>query len=49
MDARKNARKLSRAKNDLNASSAKKVYNKLTQIIREEIQAIKNKEWCEFI
>ena len=45
--ARKLARKVS--KEDPNCISAKRLYNKLTKIIREENKATKDKEWSCFI
>ncbi len=45
--ARKLARKIS--KKDLNCKSAKKLYNKLTEVIRKENQATKDKEWSSFV
>ena len=44
--ARKKARKL--VQRNPNCKIAKKLYNKLTQEIRNENKAMKDKEWSEF-
>jgi hypothetical protein len=49
--ARKTARKASRntTKKDNDCVSSKTLYNKLTNIIRDEINALKDKEWYDFV